>query len=86
VPTVTAEVDPDGVIAAKNLGGMGETPDALASLVSSLLADPEARVAAGRRAYEHVKSHHAMESVGDLAEEYLLRAVEKRSSNGRGTT
>jgi glycosyltransferase involved in cell wall biosynthesis len=86
VPTVSAEVDPDGVIASKELGGVERAPDGLAALVSSLLADPEARLAAGRRGYEHVKSHHAIESVGDLAEEYLLRAVQKRSASGSGTT
>ena len=84
VPTVTAEVDPDDVIASGELGGVADGPDALVSVVSSLLADPAARVAAGRRAYEHVRRHHAISDVGDLAEDYLLRAADRRRSSGNG--
>ena len=78
VPTVSAGVDPDGVIREKGLGGVASEPSAMASILRDLLDNPPARLEAGRRAWEHVRENHDIHTVGGLAENYLLEALRRR--------
>lgn len=83
VPTVSAGVDPDGVIREKRLGGVATEAPGIASVLRDLLDNPAARVEAGRRAWEHVREHHAIDTVGDLAEGYLAEALRRRRNRMR---
>lgn len=80
VPTVSAGVDPDGVIVRKGLGGVAGSAADLAVLISSLMNSPEDRHQAGLRGHAHVTAQHATESVGGLAEEFLLEAIRLRTA------
>jgi glycosyltransferase involved in cell wall biosynthesis len=57
---VVSTVDPDGVIAAHGLGGVGPTPDRLAQRVREITASPAdwRRCSDAARAY--VRAHHAL--------------------------
>ena len=78
VPTVSAGVDPDGVIQSNKLGGVAGTAAGMAKLVGALLSDPAERTAAGQRCHDHVSAGHDIGHVGALAEEYLQAAVDCR--------
>lgn len=82
VPTLTAGIDPDGVIRRKRLGGVGETLDELTEALRHLLHASDARREAGLRGHLHVRENHAMESIGDLAVSYFEGALARRR-NGR---
>jgi glycosyltransferase involved in cell wall biosynthesis len=74
VPSVTV-VDPDGVVAREGLGGVATELPALEAAVRRLLGDPEARVAAGRRARDYVARHHAPAAVLDRLAALFDRVV-----------
>ena len=74
VPVISVSVDPDGVIAEKNLGAVvGETGD-LADTVRRWLDDESSRREAGGRARDHVREQHELDSVALRAVELFQRA------------
>jgi glycosyltransferase involved in cell wall biosynthesis len=79
VPTLTMSVDPDGVIAGKELGLVGDDPPVLAAHVTRMMEDDGFRTACGRRARQHVADRHDVRVLGARAEELFLAARKGRS-------
>jgi glycosyltransferase involved in cell wall biosynthesis len=77
VPTVSA-VDPDGVVTRERLGGVASGPEPLVAAVETLMADPDARRAAGARARAWVTAHHAPENVLGRLEAVLDPIIARR--------
>jgi glycosyltransferase involved in cell wall biosynthesis len=74
IPTVSS-VDPDGVVAREGLGAVATDYPTLVAEVRRMLADPEARRAAGARARAHAIGRHAPDVVCDRLAAVLDRVV-----------
>jgi glycosyltransferase involved in cell wall biosynthesis len=77
LPTVSG-VNPDGLVTREGLGGYATDYPALVESVRSLMADPEARRAAGARARRYAERHHAPGVVLDQLEDELERVLARR--------
>ena len=84
VPTLTIEIDPDGIIAKHGLGACSGSFDALVGDVRDLAGDPSRRSALSANATRHVRDHHDIRDRGDdyirLFEELASRRSSMRSS------
>jgi glycosyltransferase involved in cell wall biosynthesis len=85
LPTVSG-VNPDDLVTREGLGAHAPDYPALLEAVRRLMADPEARRAAGRRARHYAEAHHAPEVVLGLLMPVLddLIAVTGRRRRRRG--
>ncbi len=87
VPTLTIEIDPEGVIARNKIGEVTGTFDSLVEAVTRLIEDPASRMGMSERARRYVEKYH---NIDDRGEDYirlferLLASVPIRSSSRSG--
>ncbi|HUV37197.1 MAG TPA: glycosyltransferase, partial [Patescibacteria group bacterium] len=65
VPTLTMEIDPDGIIERHRIGASGGGFEGLVGAVGSLCGNPTLRAEMSRRAYRYVREHHDITNRGD---------------------
>ena len=76
VPVISVSVDPDGVIAERELGEVSGEEGDLSAIVNRWWEDEERRRKAGRRAREYVESRHDLTHVGPRALALFEEVVE----------
>ena len=81
IPSIVS-VDPDGIVARERLGEAVGDLEALTAAVERWMADPAERRAAGERAREYVRTHHAPEAVLDRVAAVFDRAVARVRARG----
>jgi glycosyltransferase involved in cell wall biosynthesis len=64
-PTLTMEIDPDGIIARNGIGLAAGGFEGLVGAVRSLCENPAIRSEMSRRAYRYVREHHDIADRGD---------------------
>ncbi len=65
VPTLTMEIDPDGIIRRNRIGAAADSFEGLVDAVRSLCKDPASRSEMSRRAHRYVREHHDITDRGD---------------------
>lgn len=73
VPVLTT-FDPDGLVASRRLGVVGQNPDELVAAAESLVADDEAYAELSRRGLAHLTQCHDADAVMDSFESALFHA------------
>lgn len=82
-PTLTKEIDPDGIITRNRIGRATGSFEGLVEAVRSLCENPALRSEMSRRAYRYVREHHDITDRGDdyirLFEKLLSTSVKNAS-------
>ncbi len=84
VPTLSAGVDPDGVIREKRLGAVETDGAALALQLERFVASKDEARQAGQRGHDHVARNHSISEVGGLASEYFELAHSRSRHRAAG--
>ena len=84
IPSIVS-VDPDSIIAREGLGEVVGDVDALTATVRRWMADPALRRAAGERAREYVRAHHAPDAVLERVANVFDRVVAEVRTRGGAT-
>jgi glycosyltransferase involved in cell wall biosynthesis len=82
VPTLTVEIDPDGIIARNGLGAVTGSLEGLVESAADLCSRPELRDEMSRRAIRYVREHHAITDRGDDYIRLFERLLASSSSSG----
>lgn len=84
VPTLTIEIDPDGIIESYRIGEATGTFEGLVSAVRRIFTDPSLRTGMSERARRYVEEHH---DIRDRADDHIRlfdRILKRSSGKGRG--